>query len=99
MKTFGTIIREERIRRKLYLRQVAAYLDVDQAIISKIERDIRTPSKELVLKFAKVFELDEKQLLIEWLSDKMVEEIEGTGYAQEILQVAGKKINYKNYQV
>ena len=99
MKTFGTIIKEERIKRNLYLRQVAAQLNIDQAIISKIERGIRTPNKEFVLKFAKIFELDEKRLLVEWLSDKMVYEIESTGFAQEILQVAERKINYKNNKI
>jgi transcriptional regulator with XRE-family HTH domain len=94
MKTFGNIIKEERIKRKLYLRQVAALLDVDQAIISKIERGKRHPSKELVLEFAKNFAIDEKRLLVAWMSDKMVYEIESTGLAKEILQLTEEKINY-----
>lgn len=99
MDTFGSIIKEERIKQKLYLHHIAAMLNVDQVIISKIERGVRLASEEQVLKFAKVFELDKRKLLVEWLSDKMVHEIECTDFAFEVLQVAEKKIFYKKNKV
>lgn len=46
MKTFGEVIRSSRESKGLYLRQVAAAMDIDQALISKFEKGDRKPSKE-----------------------------------------------------
>ena len=70
MSSFRDIIRIAREEKGLYLRQVAAELDIDQAIISKYERNERKPTKEQVLRFAKFYKLDKENLLVEWLSDK-----------------------------
>ena len=49
MKTFGNIIRHKREEKGLLLRQVAAALEIDQALLSKIERGQRNAKKQLVL--------------------------------------------------
>jgi HTH-type transcriptional regulator, competence development regulator len=46
--SLGDIIRKERNDKNIPLRTVAAYLDIDQAILSKIERGKRHVSRELV---------------------------------------------------
>ena len=46
METFGDIIKIEREKKGLLLRQVASALEIDQAIVSKFERGERKPSKE-----------------------------------------------------
>ncbi len=50
METVGQIIRNKRENLGLLLRQVAAYADIDQAILSKIERNERKQTKDLILK-------------------------------------------------
>ena len=45
MKTTGDIIRNQREKLGLLLRHVSAKLDIDQAILSKIERGERKPNK------------------------------------------------------
>ena len=52
MDSFGDLIRIARENKGLFLRQVAASVDIDQAIISKFERGERKPTKEQVEKFA-----------------------------------------------
>ena len=64
MKTFGEIIRVERENKGLFLRQVAAALDIDQAVISKFEKGERKPSREQVIKFAKYYNLTKNCLLL-----------------------------------
>ena len=50
MDSLGNTIRKLREDKVLPLRTVAAFLDIDQAILSKIERGQRKPTRELVVK-------------------------------------------------
>lgn len=94
METFGDIIRNAREEKGLFLRHVAAELDIDQAIISKFERTERKPTKEQVLKFAKFYKIDKRELLVAWLSDKVAYELLTEKDHERILIVAEEKIKY-----
>ncbi len=96
MDTFGDIIRTAREGKGLFLRQVAAELDIDQAIISKFERTERKPTKEQVLKFAKFYKIDKGELLVAWLSDRVAFELLTEKDHERILKIAEKKIKYLN---
>ena len=95
MSNFGDLIRISREEKGLLLRQVAAELDIDQAIISKFERNERKPTKEQVLKFAKFYKLDKETLLVEWLSDKVAYDLQDENLADKVLKAAEQKIKYK----
>jgi len=99
MKEIGKLIRELREKEGYPLRKVAAFLDIDQAILSKIERGQRKLSKEQVIKLSEFFNYDEKQMLITYLSDRIVYEIGDEKYAKEALHVAEQKIEYKVFKV
>jgi len=94
MDSLGDTIRKLREGRKLPLRTVAAYLDIDQAILSKIERQQRKATREQVVKLAEYFKVKEDDLLIAWLSDKLVYEVEDEDVALKALQVAEEKVKY-----
>lgn len=98
MKTIGQTLRNKRKELGLLLRHVSAYADVDQAILSKIERNERKPTKEILSKLSEILELDKEKLLIEFLSDKIVNELVQEDCAQKALRVAEKKINYLKSQ-
>ncbi len=98
MKSFGEIIRNAREEKNYILRHVGAELDIDQAIISKFERGERKPTKEQVLKFADFFGLNKNDLLIAWLSDKVVYDLENEPFAEQALKVAEEKIQYLKSQ-
>lgn len=95
MKSFGEIIRKEREKRNLFLRHVAAELDIDQALVSRFEKGERKPSKEQVLKFAKFFNLNKDELIIAWMSDKVAYDLQDEKLAGEILKVAEEKVTYQ----
>lgn len=95
MNTFGDLIRLARENKGLFLRQVAAELDIDQAIISKFERNERKPTKEQVLKFAKFYKLDKDELLVAWLSDRVVDDLQDENLADKALKAAEDKIKNK----
>jgi len=94
MKDFGATIRELREEKKLPLRVVSAYLDMDQAILSKIERGQRRANRELVTKFATFFNVNEDDLMVAWLSDKIIYEVKEEELALKAIQVAEDKLNY-----
>lgn len=94
METVGQIIRTRRENLGLLLRQVSAYVDIDQAILSKIERNERKPSKDLILKIAEILQLDKEELLVQYMSDKIAYEIADEDCASRVLKVAEEKIEY-----
>lgn len=94
MESFSTTIRKLREGKQLPLRTVAAFLDIDQAILSKMERGQRKPSREQVLKLAGYFKVEEDDLLVAWLSDKLVYEVEDEDMALKALQVAEERVKY-----
>ena len=94
MNTFADIIRIARESKGLFLRQVAASLEIDQAIISKFERGERKPTKEQVEKFANFYDLDKNQLLTSWLSDKIAYYLIDEENGEEALKVAEEKVKY-----
>ncbi len=86
MDTLGDIIRQQREKKGLPLRIVAGFLNIDQAILSKIERGQRKASKEQVLKLAEYFNVDKEELLVAWLSDKIVYELTDEEFADKELK-------------
>lgn len=94
MDSLGEIIRKLRDEKELPLRRVAAFLDIDQAILSKIERGQRKPSKELVIKLAAYFKVKKEDLLVAWLSDRIIYEVEDEEQALQALHVAEEKVKY-----
>jgi HTH-type transcriptional regulator, competence development regulator len=94
MLSIGEQIRKLREDQGLPLRKVAAVLDIDQSILSKIERGERKASKEQVIQIAKIFNVNEKELLINYLSDRVLYDLRNEDLATDALKVAEKKIKY-----
>jgi transcriptional regulator with XRE-family HTH domain len=98
MKNLGNTLRELRESKQQPLRTVAAYLDIDQAILSRIERGQRKASREQVVKLADYFNVKEEDLLVAWLSDKVVYEIADEQLGIKALKVAEEKVKYNKTQ-
>lgn len=94
MDSLGETLRKLREEKELPLRTVAAFLDIDQAILSKIERRQRKPSKEVIIKLAKFFKVNEDDLLVAWLSEKIIYEVEDEEQALKALYMAEEKVRY-----
>ena len=67
MKSFGEYIRRVREEKELPLRKVAAALDIDTSILSKIERNERVATKEMIPILAEILERPEKEIEIEFI--------------------------------
>jgi transcriptional regulator with XRE-family HTH domain len=91
--TFGETIRKHRESKKLLLRQAAAFLEVDTAFVSKLERGERNASREQVLKLAEFLQTPPEPLLTIWLADKISDTIKDDKQGKDALKLATK--NYK----
>jgi hypothetical protein len=60
-----------------------------------MERGERKFSKELVLKLANLYHANSEKLLIEFLSEKILYELEDEDFGLEALKLAEKQMKYK----
>ena len=94
MNKFGDLIRSKREEQEMLLRHLSAELDIDTAMLSKIERGERTANKEMLPILAELFSVDEKELSLILFSDKVAYQLMEEENPNEILKVAEEKIQY-----
>lgn len=67
MNSFGEYLRGKREQLGLPLRKVAAELDIDTSILSKIERGERTATKEMLPVLANTLNIQQREIEIEFI--------------------------------
>ncbi|WP_231426989.1 helix-turn-helix domain-containing protein [Pedobacter sp. Leaf250] len=92
MKLFGDLLKELRVSRDLPLRKVAAFLDIDTSVLSKIERGERTAGRDVVLKVAQFYEIDSSVLLTDYLGEQVARVIFQENNCGEILDKAKETV-------
>ncbi|MBI1836214.1 MAG: helix-turn-helix transcriptional regulator [Flavobacteriia bacterium] len=95
---FGDQIKTLREKNNLLQRQVASSLDVDTAMLSKIERGDRRAKREYIPILAKLFDYDEKELVNLWLADQVFDLLKNEPNAMDVLTSVSKSINTTNKQ-
>ena len=95
MLSFADKIRELRQQKGAPLRKVASFLDIDQAILSKIENGKRIATRANVIKLEEYYGVEPGTLLVLWLSDKIVREVSDEEQAIEAIALAEKRIGYQ----
>ena len=91
---FWNKIKELREERGLLQRQLSAALEIDTPMYSKIERGERKAKRSQIPIMAKLFEIDEKELLTIWLADKILDVVENEDeITSEAIAYAQTKIN------
>jgi transcriptional regulator with XRE-family HTH domain len=93
-ETIGEKLRHIREEKELPLRKVAALLDIDVAILSKMERAERKITKEVVLKLADIYDYNSDELLVSFLSDKILYEIQDEDLGIEALKMPEERTKY-----
>lgn len=86
MERFGELIRKHREEKGLPLRKVAAELDVDTSILSKIERSERFATSDLIPILSQQLQIDFKKLQILYLTEKIKAEYNNEPYLIESLK-------------
>ena len=73
----GNKIKSLRDEQGILQRQVAAYLEIDTPMFSKIERGDRRAKRSQVIQMATYFNVDEREMLNLWLADKILSDLDG----------------------
>ena len=86
MKTFGEYIRKSRENIGLPLRKVAAALDIDTSILSKIERNERRATNEMIPILAKTLDKSEKDIEIQFIKSAIITDLGELNYLKDGLK-------------
>lgn len=93
-QNIGGLIRIAREQHNATLNDIARLIAIDTALLSKIERGLRRPTREQVLALAAHFGQSQRDWMVQWLSEKILYELEGEELAYEALKVAEAKVPY-----
>jgi len=96
MNKFGDLIRTKREEQEMLLRHLSAQLDMDTAMLSKIERGEKIARKEHIKPLAKIFKLNYNELLSLWLADKIYLLIKDEKIALQALEIAETEIKNRH---
>ncbi len=92
MNSFGEYLRNRREQLGLPLRKVAAELDIDTSILSKIERSERVATKEMLPILAKTLEIQDKEIQIEFIQSTVLSELGDLEFLADGLKNVLKKL-------
>lgn len=90
----GDYIRQLREQAEMPLRKLAALLDIDQSTLSKLERGERPINRQMLPIIAKTFNIDEKELIVTYMSKQVAYQLVDEEYAKDILIAAEQEIKY-----
>ena len=84
---FGERIKELRESQGLLQRQLAADLEIDTPMFSKIERGERKAKREQVEQLAELLHTDKTQLLSLWLANQIFDFVKDEAFASDSLHM------------
>ena len=91
---FSEKIKQLRAEKRLLQRQLAAILEIDTPMYSKIERGDRRAKREQIPIIADIFETDPQELLTLWLADQVTEALEkDKEISDKVLETAKQTLN------
>lgn len=89
----GERIKELREQHGVLQRQLAALLEIDTPMFSKIECGDRRAKRTQVIQLAEYFKVDKNELLTLWLADKVLDAVEDEDELKhDAIEVAQKRI-------
>lgn len=88
----GQRLRELREEKGMLLREVAAHLEIDTAMISKIERGEKSCKREHIVKLAKLLDSSEQELTVLWLSDSIYPIVKGEIFGIKALELVKSRL-------
>lgn len=78
----GDTLKELREKNDLLQREVGAALNIDAALVSKMEKGVKFVSRDYLERLATLFQMDIRELEIEWLASKLIRQIENEPLAE-----------------
>jgi DNA modification methylase/DNA-binding Xre family transcriptional regulator len=98
MQTIGSTLKKIREDKNLLLQDVTIKTGINKTLLSRIENDKRLPTREQVNQLCKYYKVQKNEIIVQWLSDKIVYEMQDEDLALTAMQVAEEKIKYNEHQ-
>jgi len=98
MQTIGSTLKSIRENKSLLLQDVSSKTGINKTLLSRIENYKRLPTREQLNLLSKFYKVKEKDIIIQWLSDKIVYEMQDEDFTLTAMQVAEEKIKYNSCQ-
>ena len=92
MDNLQDTLKNTRESKGLLLREVAALIETDTALISKFEKGERRPTREQLEKYAEGLGLKLERLVPLWISEKIYNDIKDEPAALKALQIVKDRI-------
>jgi transcriptional regulator with XRE-family HTH domain len=92
-KPLGRKLRELRQRRNEPLRVVAAVVEIDSSLLSKIEHGERFPTAQQLEKFAEYFEISLEELTAQTIAEKILSSYAPNSITLQALKIAESRIS------
>ena len=81
-------LRVARLAKNLSILEVSRLLNIDKALLSKFESGQRNPTREQILALCECYGIENRELLILWLKEKILRLLPHEPFAIEALQAA-----------
>lgn len=94
MQTIGSTFKNIREERKLLLEDVTKKTGINKTLLSRIETGKRLPTREQLNSLCKYYKAKKNDIIIQWLSDKIVYEVQDEDLALPAMLMAEEKIKF-----
>lgn len=98
MQTIGSTLKKIREDKNLLLQDVTIKTGINKTLLSRIENDKRLPTREQVNQLCKYYKAHKNEIIVQWLSDKIVYEMQDEDLALTAMQVAEEKMKFNKQQ-
>lgn len=92
----NSLLKSAREKKGLLIREVAHKLGIDQALVSKFESGNRKPTKPQLKKLAAILDIEERELMVAWLSAKIMYELRDEEFGLDALVAAEEQLKYQS---
>ena len=92
MKNFSTFIRKRRIELGLRTLDVAQYLGIDQALISKYENGKRNPTEIQVIKLAEILKIDLEQIQVLYKKEQIFKYLQNDSVSLKAINMVQEEL-------
>lgn len=94
---FGDVIRNQREKYGFTLRDISQSINIDISLLAKLERNERTPTKEVLLKLSTIYNIELGYLNLLLLSDEFAKKIIDYSADIKVLKLTEEKLkDYKS---
>lgn len=92
MYSVGEYLREQRENKGLPLKKVAAELDIDTSILSRVERSERTATKEMLPVLTNILDIDLREWEMRFIREQIQTQFGDMKYLKDALDEAVQEL-------